>query len=48
MSSAGLEVRRVGTDGMHSALSGRRGSGEIRFIVGGKRQKANHVGFLRV
>ena len=29
-----------------SALSGRRGSGEIRFMVGGERQKADHVGFF--
>ena len=28
-----------------SALSGRRGSGEIRFMVGGGRPKADHVGF---
>ena len=25
---------------------GRRGSGEIRFMVGGERPKADHVGFL--
>ncbi len=29
-----------------SALSGRWGSGEIRFMVGGERPKADHVGFL--
>ncbi len=29
-----------------SALSGRRGSGEIRFMVGGGRPKADHVVFL--
>ncbi len=32
--------------GCSSALSGRRGSGEIRFMVGGRRPKADHVGFL--
>ena len=32
--------------GCSSALSGRRGSGEIRFMVGGGRPKADHVGFL--
>ena len=46
MPSAGLEARRAGTDGIHSVLSGRRGSGEIRFMVGGRRPKAGHVGFL--
>ncbi len=35
MSSAGLEARRAGTDGIHSVVSGRRGSGEVRFMVGG-------------
>ena len=29
-----------------SALSGRRGSGDIRFMVRGERPKADHVGFL--
>ena len=61
MSSAGLEARRAGTDGIHcvrlrvvnlhsarsSALSGRRGSGDIRFMVRGERPKADHVVFLR-
>ena len=45
MSSAGLEVRRAGAEGMRSVLSGRRGSGEIRFTIGGGRPKADHVGF---
>ena len=43
--SAGLEARRAGTDGIHSVLSGRRGSDEIRFMVGGGRPKADHMGF---
>ena len=45
MSSAGLEACRAGTDGIRSVLSGRRGSDEIRFMVGGGRPKADHVGF---
>ena len=32
--------------GCSSAMSGQRGSGEIRFMVGGGRPKADHVGFL--
>ena len=36
----------VGMDGIHSVLGGRRGSGENRFMVGGERPKADHVGFL--
>ena len=32
--------------GCSSAMSGRRGSGEIRFMVGGGRPKADYVGFL--
>ena len=48
MSSAGLEARRAGMDGIHSVLGGRRGSGENRFMVGGGRPKAGHVGFLVV
>ena len=31
--------------GCSSVLSGRRGSGEIRFMVGSGRPKADHVGF---
>ena len=32
--------------GCSSALSGRKESGEVRFMVGGGRPKADHVGFL--
>ena len=37
----------AGMDGIHSVLGGRRGSGENRFMVGGGRPKADHVGFWR-
>ena len=46
MSSAGTDARRAGTDGIHSVLSGQRRSGEIRFVVGGGRPKADHAGLL--
>ena len=51
MSSAGLEARRAGTNGIHGVrlllgIERSKGSGEIRFMVGGGRPKADHVGFL--
>ena len=41
MSSTGIEARRAEADGIHSALSGRRGSSEIRFMIRGGRSKAD-------
>ena len=32
--------------GCSSAMSGRRGSGDIRFMIGGRRPKADHVDFF--
>ncbi len=51
MSSADLKARRAGTDGIHGVrlllgIERSKGSGEIRFMVGGGRPKADHVGFL--
>ena len=44
----GVRLRGVNLHSARSsALSGRRGSGDIRFMVRGERQKADHVGFLK-
>ena len=43
----GVRLRGVNLHSARSsALSGRRGSGDIRFMVRGERPKADHVGFL--
>ena len=46
-----LEARRAGTDGIHGVrmllgIERSKGSGDIRFMVGGGRPKADHVVFF--